>query len=89
MTDSSVVSMGMQAIQVAITVSAPILIAAAAVGVIMGLFQAVTQIQEVSLSFIPKIVAVAVVGALFGPWMLRILVEYTARLLTSLPGVAK
>jgi ribosomal protein L10 len=51
MTDSSVVSMGMQAIQVAITVSAPILIAAAAVGVIMGLFQAVTQIQEVSLSF--------------------------------------
>jgi len=89
MTDSSVVSMGMQAIQVAITVSAPILIAAAAVGVIMGLFQAVTQIQEVSLSFIPKIVVVAVVGALFGPWMLRILVEYTARLLTSLPGVAK
>ena len=89
MTDSSVVSMGMQAIQVAITVSAPILVAAAAVGVIMGLFQAVTQIQEVSLSFIPKIVVVAVVGAFFGPWMLRILVEYTIRLLTSLPGVVK
>lgn len=81
--------MGMQAIQVAITVSAPILVAAAAVGVIMGLFQAVTQIQEVSLSFIPKIVVVAVVGAFFGPWMLRILVEYTIRLLTSLPGVVK
>jgi len=89
MTDAGVVSLGMQAIQVAITVAAPVLIVAAATGVLMGLLQAVTQVQEVSLSFIPKIIAVSAVVALFGPWMLRTMVEFTTRLLSSLPGMVK
>lgn len=89
MTDAGVISLGMQAIQVAVTVAAPVLVVAAATGVLMGLFQAVTQIQEVSLSFIPKILAVSAVVALFGPWMLRTMVEFTTRLFSSLPGVVK
>lgn len=89
MTDAGVISLGMQAIQVAVTVAAPVLVVAAATGVLMGLFQAVTQIQEVSLSFIPKILAVSAVVALFGPWMLRTMVEFTTRLFSSLPSVVK
>ncbi|MGQ9524928.1 MAG: flagellar biosynthesis protein FliQ [Armatimonadota bacterium] len=89
MTDAGVVSLGMQAIQVALTVAAPVLLIAAATGVLMGLFQAVTQIQEVSLSFIPKILAVSAVVALFGPWMLRTMVDFTTRLLSSLPGMVR
>jgi flagellar biosynthesis protein FliQ len=86
MTDANVMELGLRAMTVAMTIAAPVLGVAASAGVVMGLFQAVTQIQEISLAFIPKVVAVAVALALAGPWMLRTLVEFTTSLLSSLPG---
>jgi flagellar biosynthesis protein FliQ len=86
MTDANVMELGLRAMTVAMTIAAPVLGVAASAGVVMGLFQAVTQIQEISLAFIPKVVAVAVALALAGPWMLRTLVAFPTSLLSSLPG---
>jgi flagellar biosynthetic protein FliQ len=68
-------------------ISAPLLLTALGVGVIVGLFQAATQINEMTLSFIPKAMAMAAVLVVAGPWMLRLLVEYTRRLIESIPGL--
>ena len=85
MNQDTVVNLASQAMTLALKVGAPLLIAALLVGVIVSVFQAVTQIQEQSLSLIPKIVAVAVVLVLLGPWMLGQLVSYTAALYTAIP----
>jgi flagellar biosynthesis protein FliQ len=85
MNQDTVVNLASQAMTLALKVGAPILIAALVVGVIVSVFQAVTQIQEQSLSLIPKIVAVAVVLVVLGPWMLGQLVSYTAALYTAIP----
>jgi flagellar biosynthetic protein FliQ len=69
----------------ALKVAGPVLLVALVVGVIVSVFQAVTQIQEQSLSLVPKIAAVAVVIVVLGPWMLGQLVSYTAELYTSIP----
>ena len=68
-------------------VSAPILIVVLVVGLLVSIFQAATQINESTLSFVPKVIAAVAVLAFAGPWMLRTLVEYLQRTLTSLPGV--
>jgi flagellar biosynthetic protein FliQ len=67
--------------------SAPLLLTALAVGLIVGIFQAATQINEMTLSFIPKLLAMAAVLALTGPWMIRQLVEYSRNLIESIPGM--
>jgi flagellar biosynthetic protein FliQ len=67
--------------------AAPLLLTALAVGLIVGIFQAATQINEMTLSFIPKLLAMAAMLALTGPWMLRTLVEYTRNLIESIPGM--
>jgi flagellar biosynthetic protein FliQ len=67
--------------------SAPLLLTALAVGLIVGIFQAATSINELTLSFIPKLLALAAVLALTGPWMLRSLVEYSRALIESIPGL--
>jgi flagellar biosynthetic protein FliQ len=71
----------------ALKVAGPLLLAALVVGLLVSIFQAVTQIQEQSLSLIPKIVAVAVVIVVLGPWMLGQLVSYTAALFISIPSM--
>lgn len=88
MTPEQVLGYGREALQLALLISAPLLLTALAVGVIVGLFQAATQINEMTLSFIPKMLAMAAVLVITGPWMLRLLSEYTRRLIEGIPGIA-
>lgn len=85
MTPETVLTEGRQALQVAMLLAAPLLITALVVGVVVGMFQAATQINEMTLSFIPKLAALAVVVALTGPWMLRTIIDYTRTLYLSIP----
>lgn len=85
MNQDTVVNLATQAMELGLKVAGPLLLAALVVGVIVSVFQAVTQIQEQSLSLVPKIVAVAVVIVVLGPWMLGQLVTYTAQLYNSIP----
>jgi len=87
MTPETVVAVGRQALEMTLMLAAPLLLTALAVGLIVGIFQAATQINEMTLSFIPKLLAMAAVLALTGPWMLRTLVEYTRGLIESIPGM--
>jgi flagellar biosynthetic protein FliQ len=76
----------MDALMLALKVGLPLLLAGLIVGLVISVFQAVTQIQEMTLSFIPKLLAVAVVLVVAGPWMLDQLVAYTRDLYHSIPG---
>jgi flagellar biosynthetic protein FliQ len=89
MTPESVIEFGQHALYVAMMVAAPLLLTALAVGLIIGVVQAATQINEMTLSFIPKVIAMAVVALIAGPWMLRTLVQFTRQLIESLPGAVK
>jgi flagellar biosynthetic protein FliQ len=71
---------------VGLLIMAPLLLIVMAVGLLVSVFQVVTQIQEVSLSFIPKIITVVVVLQVFGPWMLKMLVNYSIGVIASIPG---
>ena len=87
MNQDVVVSLTMDAISVAIKIAAPMLMAGLVVGLIVSVFQAVTQIQEQTLAFIPKVVALVAIIALFGPWMLGQLEAYTQALYLSIPDI--
>ena len=89
MNQDQVVKLSMDALMLALKVGLPLLLAGLVVGLIISVFQAVTQIQEMTLSFIPKLLAVAVVLIVAGPWMLDQLVGYTADLYHSIPGLVK
>jgi flagellar biosynthesis protein FliQ len=80
-----VINVGMQAMQLAFKVAMPLLLVGLAVGLVISVFQAVTQIQEQTLTFIPKIVAMGVVLVVAGPWMLSELITYTQQLYSSIP----
>ena len=77
-----------RAVMMVLLVGAPSLITALVVGVLVSFVQALTQINEQTLTFIPKLIAVAIVGILALPWMLRNLVEYMTQALNLLPGLA-
>jgi flagellar biosynthetic protein FliQ len=85
MNQDVVVSLTMDAISVAIKVAVPMLMAGLVVGLVVSVFQAVTQIQEQTLAFIPKVVALVAVIAIFGPWMLGQIETYTQALWASIP----
>ena len=87
MTPESVITMGRQAMEVTLMVAAPMLLVALAVGLIVSIFQAVTQINETTLSFIPKLVALFVTMIIAGPWMLTIMLDYMRQMLTGIPGM--
>ena len=89
MTPESIMEIGQHALYVAMLVAAPLLLTALAVGLLVGVIQAATQINEMTLSFIPKLIAMALVALITGPWMLRLLVQYTTRLIESLPGAVR
>ena len=89
MNQDQVVKLSMDALTLALKVGMPLLLAGLVVGLIISVFQAVTQIQEMTLSFIPKILAVAIVLIVAGPWMLDQLVGYTSDLYHSIPGMVK
>jgi flagellar biosynthesis protein FliQ len=87
MNQDVVVSLTMDAIAVAMKVAIPMLMAGLVVGLVVSVFQAVTQIQEQTLAFIPKVVALVAVIAIFGPWMLGQIETYTTALWTSIPDM--
>ncbi len=81
-----VLTMGQEALWMLLLVSAPILGMVLVVGLIVSLFQAVTQINEATLAFVPKLIAAVAVLAIAGPWMLSMLVEYIQRTIESIPA---
>lgn len=89
MTPESVIEIGQHALYIAMLVAAPLLLTALAVGLLVGVIQAATQINEMTLSFIPKLIAMAVVALITGPWMLRTLVQFTRQLIEGLPGAVR
>ena len=78
-------SLGTSALELTLMLAAPLLLAALITGVVVGAFQAATQINEMTLSFIPKLLVLSLVVALTGPWMLKTMVEYTRELILSIP----
>ena len=87
MTPVSVMAMGFQAMKVGLMIAAPLLFAALFTGLLVSIFQASTQINEMTLSFIPKILMIVTVGILMGPWMLNLFLDYMRTLFTNLPYV--
>jgi len=85
MTPELVMDIGRQAIEMTLLLSAPLLLAALLIGLVISVFQAATQINEQTLSFIPKLVGMFLVLVLAGPWMLQLMVDYMRRLLESIP----
>ncbi|NLM40789.1 MAG: flagellar biosynthesis protein FliQ [Firmicutes bacterium] len=86
MTDQTVVSIAREAVVTILLVAGPALGIGMLVGLLISIFQATTQIQEQTLTFIPKIIAVLVSLVIFGPWMIRRLVDFAERLLSELPS---
>lgn len=87
MTPESVMVIGMQAIKVGLMVSAPLLVAALVTGLIISILQAATQVNEMTMTFIPKILMIVGVAVALGPWMMKIFIEYTRAVFTSIPFV--
>lgn len=87
MTPESVMALGFQAMKVGLMIAAPLLFAALFTGLLVSIFQASTQINEMTLSFIPKILMIVAVGILLGPWMLNLFLDYMRTLFTNLPYV--
>ncbi len=85
MTPESVILLGQEAIKITVLMSAPILGSALAVGLLVGMFQAATQIQEMTLSFIPKLAIMALVLMFAGAWMIHLVVDFTRRLFENIP----
>jgi|AraplaCL_Col_mMS_1032034.scaffolds.fasta_scaffold27353_2 flagellar biosynthetic protein FliQ len=88
MTPESVLTLAHRAMYVALLLTAPPLLVSLVVGLLVSFFQAATQINEATLSFIPKLVAVTVTLVIAGPWMLQIVLDYMRQMLTSIPSLA-
>jgi len=86
-TPDTIMTIGTRALEIALVLAAPLLLAALITGVVIGAFQAATSINEMTLSFIPKLLAIALTLAVAGPWMLKTLVGYTHELIVSIPGL--
>ncbi|MCS7150208.1 MAG: flagellar biosynthesis protein FliQ [Caldimicrobium sp.] len=89
MTDSAVITLAKEAIKLSLFLSAPLLITALVVGLAISIFQAVTQIQEMTLTFVPKILAMVLVLFLTMPWFLKKLTEFTENIFLNIPGMLK
>lgn len=87
MTADTVINIVQQTLWVTMMISAPLLLTSLVMGLLVSIFQAATQINEMTLSFIPKLLAVFVVGVLAGPWMIRTFIEFTRRLFQDIPGL--
>ncbi len=87
MTPETVMTIGSRALEITLLLAAPLLLVALVTGLVVGVFQAATQINEMTLSFIPKLLAMAVAIAVAGPWMIKLIVGYTQQLFNSIPGL--
>ncbi|KAA3637822.1 MAG: flagellar biosynthetic protein FliQ [Calditrichaeota bacterium] len=88
MTPQMVISIGREALMMTLMISSPLLLFALVVGVTSSIFQAITQIQEMTLTFIPKIVAVAVALLVFLPWMISLAIDFTTHMFELIPTLA-
>ncbi len=87
MNADAVIDLSQQALYVIIMLAAPMLVSALLIGLLIGMFQAATQINEMTLSFIPKLLVLAISIMIAGPWMLDLILGYTQRLYLSIPGL--
>jgi flagellar biosynthetic protein FliQ len=87
MTPETVMSLSHHAMIVALMLAAPLLLTALAIGLLVSLFQAATQINEMTLSFIPKILGVCLAVIIAGPWLISVIVNFTTELFRALPGL--
>jgi len=87
MTPETVMTLGRNAMEVTLMVSAPLLLVALIIGLIVSIFQAATQINEATLSFIPKLVGIFLALILAGPWMLAVMLDYMRQVFTGIPGL--
>jgi flagellar biosynthetic protein FliQ len=85
MSPEHVMNLARHAMEITLLISAPILLTALAVGLLVSIFQAATQIQEATLSFIPKLLGILLVLVIAGPWMLSVMTEYMYQVLTDFP----
>lgn len=89
MSPETIVEIGQRALEIMLLLAMPLLLVALVVGLLVGIFQAATQINEMTLSFIPKLLGMTAALALAGPWMLKILVSYTRELFESIPNLIR
>jgi flagellar biosynthetic protein FliQ len=89
MSEAFVISTAKQAIMTALTVAAPALVVGMVIGLIISIFQAVTQIQEQTLTFVPKMIAVIVVFLILGPWMLQKMIQFIQDMLNSMAFIVR
>ena len=87
MTPETVITIGQQALWVTMLIAAPLLGSALAVGLLVGMIQAATQINEMTLSFIPKLLVLVLALVVSGPWMLSVIVNYTKQLMGQIPSL--
>jgi len=87
MTPEMVTTIGQQALWVTMMIAAPLLLSALAVGLLVGMFQAATQINEMTLSFIPKLLVLVLALVVAGPWMLSVIANYTRSLMEQIPSL--
>jgi len=85
MTPDSVMELGERALEVTVLLSAPLLLSALAIGLLVAMFQAATQINEMTLSFVPKLLITVVVLSIAGPWMLRLIINFTRQTFLQIP----
>ena len=87
MTPETITTIGQEALWVTVLIAAPLLLSALAIGLLVGMFQAATQINEMTMSFIPKLFVLVLVLGIGGPWMLEIIVSYTRQLVERIPSL--
>ncbi len=87
MTPGMVVDVGRQAVEVTLMMAGPLFLAALATGLIVSIFQAATQINEMTLSFVPKLVAMFLTLIVMGPWMIALITDFAQRLIISIPSM--
>ncbi len=87
MTPTTVIEIGRNAVEITLLISAPLFIAALVTGLIVSIFQAATQINEATLSFVPKLIAIFATLIVAGPWMLTMMTDYMRRLYESSPAI--
>ncbi len=87
MTPETVTTIGQQTLWVIILISAPLLLSALAIGMLVGMFQAATQINEMTMSFIPKLLVLVIALTVAGPWMLSVIMNFTRQLVEQIPSL--
>ena len=87
MTPETVITIGQQALWVTMLIASPLLLSALAVGVLVGMFQAATQINEITMSFIPKLLVLVIALSIAGPWMLSVIMSFMRQLVERIPSL--